>query len=346
MKGAYRDPVDHARTTHQHAGESLIDTLWLPGLLLIGIGTALIAGTVAASAYGNQHASVVLGKRLAAIQHFKQHDLERCKSFDFWVEKNMPFRIKQARLYISVAHLPLDLVEGCRLSLTKLRLVAGAPAWARPALLLHSDRGTWESDLKRAIKAGVDHHQLYENVPEATAHLIEVLEGATALRKAKRVDDPEAVGDEAISALQKFLTSVKKLGQLDVRLEGRWVKQLVCLEAEAHAELSLLLRSARTDTPKSEGEMMDACAAAMRAGRSGGRGEDELGAVADAISDLDATQRSTKPGAERPGVAPDLAAAPSLVGTWLLAGSSGAERPRFTFGGDGGFSAIDTSAMR
>ena len=30
MKGAYRDPVDHARTTHQHAGESLIDTLWLP----------------------------------------------------------------------------------------------------------------------------------------------------------------------------------------------------------------------------------------------------------------------------------------------------------------------------
>ena len=30
MKGAYRDPVDHARTTQPHAGESFIDTLWLP----------------------------------------------------------------------------------------------------------------------------------------------------------------------------------------------------------------------------------------------------------------------------------------------------------------------------
>ena len=33
----------------------------MPGLLLIAVGPALIAGTVAASAYGNQHASVVLG---------------------------------------------------------------------------------------------------------------------------------------------------------------------------------------------------------------------------------------------------------------------------------------------
>ena len=51
MKGAHRDPVDHARTTQPHAGESFIDTLWLPGLILIGIGTVLIAGTVAATAY-------------------------------------------------------------------------------------------------------------------------------------------------------------------------------------------------------------------------------------------------------------------------------------------------------
>ena len=33
----------------------------------IGIGTALIAGTVAASAYGNQHASVVLGLIAGAL---------------------------------------------------------------------------------------------------------------------------------------------------------------------------------------------------------------------------------------------------------------------------------------
>ena len=67
MKGAYHDPVDHVRTTQPHAGESFIDTLWLPGLLLIGVGTALIAGTVAASAYGNQQASVVLGLIAGAL---------------------------------------------------------------------------------------------------------------------------------------------------------------------------------------------------------------------------------------------------------------------------------------
>ena len=33
MKGAHHDPVDHVRTTQPHAGESFIDTLWLPGLL-------------------------------------------------------------------------------------------------------------------------------------------------------------------------------------------------------------------------------------------------------------------------------------------------------------------------
>ncbi len=51
MKGAYRDPVDHARTTQPHAGESFIDTLWLPGLILIMLGTATIAGFLAATAY-------------------------------------------------------------------------------------------------------------------------------------------------------------------------------------------------------------------------------------------------------------------------------------------------------
>ena len=54
MKGAYRDPVDHSRTTQPHAGESFIDTLWLPGLILIMIGTALIAAFVFATAYGDR----------------------------------------------------------------------------------------------------------------------------------------------------------------------------------------------------------------------------------------------------------------------------------------------------
>ncbi|MGE2737565.1 protein UsfY [Mycolicibacterium vaccae] len=67
MKGAHRDPVDHVRTTFQHAGESFIDTLWLPGLILIGVGTALIAGTVAATAYGNRDLSLVLGLLAGAL---------------------------------------------------------------------------------------------------------------------------------------------------------------------------------------------------------------------------------------------------------------------------------------
>lgn len=67
MKGAYHDPVDHARTTQPHAGESFIDTLWLPGLFLIGIGTVLIACTVAATAYGRPGVSVILGLIAGAL---------------------------------------------------------------------------------------------------------------------------------------------------------------------------------------------------------------------------------------------------------------------------------------
>ncbi|MGE0218875.1 protein UsfY [Mycolicibacterium sp.] len=67
MKGAHRDPIDHVRTTQPHAGESFIDTLWLPGLILVGVGTVLIAGTVAATAYGNTDLSVVLGLIAGAL---------------------------------------------------------------------------------------------------------------------------------------------------------------------------------------------------------------------------------------------------------------------------------------
>lgn len=67
MKGAHHDPVDHARTTQPHAGESFIDTLWLPGLILIGIGTVLIAGTVAAIAYGASTVSLILGLIAGAL---------------------------------------------------------------------------------------------------------------------------------------------------------------------------------------------------------------------------------------------------------------------------------------
>ncbi|WP_330218637.1 protein UsfY [Mycolicibacterium chubuense] len=59
--------MDHARTTLPHSGESFIDTLWLPGLLLIGVGTVLIAGTVAATAYGNRDLSLILGLVAGAL---------------------------------------------------------------------------------------------------------------------------------------------------------------------------------------------------------------------------------------------------------------------------------------
>ncbi|MBI3216070.1 MAG: LapA family protein [Mycobacterium sp.] len=87
MKGAHHDPVDHVRTTQPHAGESFIDTLWLPGLILIGLGTVLIAGTVAASAYGNSEVSLILGliagalvtagAMLIALEHRRVKNVER-----------------------------------------------------------------------------------------------------------------------------------------------------------------------------------------------------------------------------------------------------------------------------
>lgn len=87
MKGAHHDPVDHARTTQPHAGESFIDTLWLPGLLLIALGTVLIAGTVAATAYGNSRLSLLLaliagalvtaGALLAMLEHARVKRVEQ-----------------------------------------------------------------------------------------------------------------------------------------------------------------------------------------------------------------------------------------------------------------------------
>jgi hypothetical protein len=67
MKGAYRDPVDHSRTTQPHAGESFIDTLWLPGLLLIMVGTVLIAACVFSTAYGRTDLSMILGLIAGAL---------------------------------------------------------------------------------------------------------------------------------------------------------------------------------------------------------------------------------------------------------------------------------------
>ncbi|BBZ26718.1 UsfY protein [Mycolicibacterium madagascariense] len=92
MKSAHRDPVDHSRTTQPHAGESFIDTLWLPGLGLILLGTVTIAGFIAATAYGHSEltlplgflagALVTAGAILIAIEHQRVKRVEKL----WWAE--------------------------------------------------------------------------------------------------------------------------------------------------------------------------------------------------------------------------------------------------------------------
>jgi len=87
MKGAYRDPTDHSRTTLSHAGESFIDTLWLPGLWLIGLGVVAIAGMLASIAYQHQEwllplcliagALVTAGGLLIALEHRRVNRVEK-----------------------------------------------------------------------------------------------------------------------------------------------------------------------------------------------------------------------------------------------------------------------------
>jgi hypothetical protein len=87
MKGAHHDPVDHSRTTMPHAGESMIDTLWFPGLILIAIGIIGLAGIVAAAAYGHTEwvlpialvsgAVVTAGGGLIALEHRRVNRTER-----------------------------------------------------------------------------------------------------------------------------------------------------------------------------------------------------------------------------------------------------------------------------
>jgi len=87
MKGAHHDPVDHSRTTQPHAGESMIDTLWFPGLILIAIGIIGLASIVAAAAYGNtglvlplalvSGAVVTAGGGLIYLEHRRVNRIER-----------------------------------------------------------------------------------------------------------------------------------------------------------------------------------------------------------------------------------------------------------------------------
>jgi uncharacterized membrane protein YcjF (UPF0283 family) len=87
MKNAHHDPSDHSRTCQPHAGESMIDTLWFPGLLLIAVGVVGLAAIVASAAYGHTEwvltlalvtgAVVTAGGGLIALEHRRVLRVER-----------------------------------------------------------------------------------------------------------------------------------------------------------------------------------------------------------------------------------------------------------------------------
>lgn len=87
MKGAHHDPADHSRTYQPHAGESMIDTLWFPGLVLIALGVVGLAAIVASAAYGHPQwvlplalvtgAVVTAGGGLIALEHRRVFRVER-----------------------------------------------------------------------------------------------------------------------------------------------------------------------------------------------------------------------------------------------------------------------------
>ncbi|MGV9800809.1 protein UsfY [Mycobacterium sp. NPDC003449] len=65
MKGP-EDPVDHARTTRPHAGESMNDNRNMPALALIGISLVIFVGCLVAFATGNPGVGLILAT-LAAV---------------------------------------------------------------------------------------------------------------------------------------------------------------------------------------------------------------------------------------------------------------------------------------
>ncbi len=87
MKGAHHDPLDHSRTTLPHSGESFVDTLWFPGLVLIFLGIIGLAAIVATAAYGHSEwvlplalvsgAVVTAGGGLIALEHRRVLRVER-----------------------------------------------------------------------------------------------------------------------------------------------------------------------------------------------------------------------------------------------------------------------------
>ncbi len=61
MENNHRDPVDHFRTSHQHACESLTDGYCWPGLLSIALGVISFVGCIASVAYNHREYTLMTG---------------------------------------------------------------------------------------------------------------------------------------------------------------------------------------------------------------------------------------------------------------------------------------------
>ncbi len=81
-----KDPVDHARTTRPHAGESMTDTRNMPALIVIGLALVSFVGGLAGFATGHQDTGLVfmsiaatgfvIGLAWLSIEHRRVRNIE------------------------------------------------------------------------------------------------------------------------------------------------------------------------------------------------------------------------------------------------------------------------------
>lgn len=81
MGDTHHDPMDHSRTTHQHAGITMKDNFYWPGFILLAIGVIGMVATVAAAAYRHHEwlATTVLIAVLATVAGTLWFVLERAR---------------------------------------------------------------------------------------------------------------------------------------------------------------------------------------------------------------------------------------------------------------------------
>lgn len=87
MPNTSEDPVDHARTTRQHAGETMKDGTNAPGLIGVALGVIALCAALFAFAAGYQVSGTILavvavaaglaGSVWLAVRHRRVRDTER-----------------------------------------------------------------------------------------------------------------------------------------------------------------------------------------------------------------------------------------------------------------------------